>query len=65
LRGASKVIGGETYEIVVALNGFLPEEARATAGTIRIKPIPGDKNLVLLTVDSPINATIEWSLSCN
>jgi hypothetical protein len=65
LRGASKVIGGETYEIVVALNGSLPEKARATGGTIRIKPIPGDKNLVRLTIDSPINATIEWSLSCN
>ena len=65
LSGASKIIGGETYEIVVALNGFHAAKAHANGGRIRVEPFPGEKNLALLKIDAPENAVIQWRLVCN
>jgi hypothetical protein len=64
LSGASKVIGGETYEIAIALNGFHAVKASAKNGRIRVEPFPGDENLAVLKIDVPENATVEWSLAC-
>jgi len=64
LSGSSKVIGGETYEIVIALNGFRATSTSASDGTIRLDPFPTDENLALLKIDFTKNATIEWKLIC-
>jgi hypothetical protein len=65
LEGASTIIGGESYEIVIALNGFNPVKASATSGKIRVDPFSDDENLALLRIDAVENATIQWSLACN
>jgi len=62
LSGASKIIGGETYEIIIALNGFQAVNTFAHHGTIHLEPYPGNENLAVLKIDSTENATIEWQL---
>jgi hypothetical protein len=64
LSGAARIIGGETYDIVIALNGFHPLKASAKNARIRLEPVAGDDNLALLRMDAPENATIEWTLAC-
>jgi hypothetical protein len=65
LSGSSQVIGGETYEIVIALNGSHAVKATAKNAAIRIEPYPGDDNLALLKIDAPKDATVDWNLVCN
>ena len=64
LRGVSKVIGGEMYKIVVALNGFHPDGASAANAEVRIEAFPGDQDLVILQIDAPRDGTVEWTLRC-
>jgi hypothetical protein len=64
LSGISKVIGGETYEIVIALNGFQATSTSAGDGALHLEPFLNDANLVVLKIDSPKNAAIEWKLTC-
>ena len=62
LGGASKVIGGETYEIVLAMNGSKVVKASADTGKIQTEPVAGDDGLVLVKIDAPENATINWEI---
>ena len=64
LSGAARIIGGETYDIVIALNGYHALKASAKNAAIRVEPIAGGENLALLKMDAPENATIEWKLAC-
>ncbi|HZT22994.1 MAG TPA: hypothetical protein VFB55_08825 [Verrucomicrobiae bacterium] len=65
LSGASKVIGGETYEIVIALNGFQAVKASAPNARIRVEPHPDNKNLTSLKIDALEDLTVPWNLVCN
>lgn len=62
LRGTSRVVGGETYKLVLACNGFKPVSATADDAVVKIKPLPGSAGLVQLTVASPHNADIHWTM---
>ncbi|MCX6924955.1 MAG: hypothetical protein NT154_17335, partial [Verrucomicrobia bacterium] len=63
LSGRSKVVCGETYEVVLAMNGYRPLRASATPGTARIEEFPGNPGLALLKLDSPYNVSIDWSVT--
>ena len=64
LSGISKVVSGETYKVVIALNGFLPDKAKAKAKAIVGIEIVDEKNgLAILSLDSDENMDIAWSVS--
>lgn len=58
LSGASRVVGGETYRIVLALNGFRPK--RVSEGG-RIEVLDGGE-WAILSLDRPENATVNWTV---
>ncbi len=63
LSGAANVVEGETLEIVLASNGRRAVSASAKQGQARIEPFPGNEGLSVLKIESPKNATIEWTVT--
>jgi hypothetical protein len=63
LRGKSKVIRGETYRVVIALNGYKPKEAKSGAARASV-PLTGEKaGLAELTLDRPQNSDTDWAVT--
>ena len=62
LSGISKVVSGETYKVVIALNGFIPDKAKAKA-TAGIEIVDEKNGLVVLSLDSKENRDVAWSVS--
>jgi hypothetical protein len=62
LRGTSRVIGGETYKVVLALNGFRPKAASAAGANAKIRVLDKKAGLAELTLDRPQNGDTPWSL---
>jgi len=58
LEGASRVVGGETYKVVIALNGYAPLDATPDC---HIDALPGGQ-LAVLSIDRPANETVEWKV---
>jgi hypothetical protein len=56
LSGTSQVIGGETYKIVIALNGYEPVSA---SGDCHIQ-IAEDRRLAILSIDRAANGEVGW-----
>ena len=63
LEGTSSVIGGETYKIIIALNGYKAIKAE-TAGdaTFKVQSIDNKNGLAVLTIDSKENNEIAWKV---
>jgi hypothetical protein len=62
LQGTSKVIGGETYRVVIALNGFKPDRAKAGAAKASIRVIDEKAGLAELTLDRHENGDTDWAV---
>ncbi len=62
LAGRSKVIGGETYKVIVATNGRTPIACKAKGATARIEAYDASSGLAALAIDRPDNATVEWTM---
>ncbi|MCX6872378.1 MAG: hypothetical protein NTW21_01000 [Verrucomicrobia bacterium] len=62
LSGTSKVIGGETYKVVVACNGLKPAAASAANATARIESLAGTDDLAVLAIASQTNADAKWEI---
>jgi hypothetical protein len=62
LSGESDVVGGETYKVVLATNGYTPVSAEATDGTASIKGAPGAESLAVLSIDCPKNGAVRWKV---
>jgi hypothetical protein len=60
LRGTSKVIGGETYRVVIALNGYKPKEAKSGAARASVRLTDEKAGLAELTLDRPQNGDTDW-----
>jgi hypothetical protein len=58
LSGASRVVGGETYKVVLALHGFRPKKGSAGG---RIEVWKGGQ-LATLSIDRPQNDTVNWTV---
>lgn len=61
LSGTSKVIGGETYKVVIAVNGMRSVGCKVSKGKGRVEMLPGKPGLAVLSIESPKNAGIEWA----
>ena len=63
LSGISKIIAGETYEIVLANNGYRPLKAAATQGSALIAEMPGNPSLSVLKLKTDKNADVSWNIT--
>ncbi len=59
LSGIADVIGGETFKIVIASNGFAPVSSESDQGKISLSAGNGEYFDVL--IDNSENAKVEWS----
>jgi hypothetical protein len=62
LSGKSDVVGGETYRVVLATNGYTPVGAEAADGTASVKAVPGDAGLAVLSIDCAKNSAVAWKV---
>ena len=60
LAGTSKVVGGETYTVVIAANGYLPKAASSSDPRCQVRLLAGEQGLLELRIDRPENAVVEW-----
>ena len=64
LSGSSKIVGGETYEIVIAMNGYRPLKAEAQTAHTQVEPLHDTNGLAVLKINAPEDGLVEWQLSC-
>ena len=60
LSGKSIVVGGETYKVIIANNGFNTMNCKVSAGKCGLTNL--DNGLVELSIDALINTTKAWSI---
>ena len=64
LTGTSKVVGGDTYKLVIAANGHKPASCSAQGATAEIKVINAEAGgIAVLSIDRAENGTVDWSVS--
>ena len=64
LTGTSKVVGGETYKLVIATNGLKPASCSAQGAKAEIKVINNEADgIAVLSIDRTENGTVDWSVS--
>jgi hypothetical protein len=62
LTGASRVVAGEPYEVVLALNGYRPVKASANNASAETGILSGD-GLLILRLASETNTTAQWKVT--
>ena len=63
LRGTSKIIGGETYKVIIALNGWKPKAADALGVKTKIRVIDEKFGLAELSLDRTQNGDTDWTVN--
>jgi hypothetical protein len=64
LTGTSKVVGGETYKLVIATNGRQPAACSAPGATAAIQVTSSQAGgLAVLSLDVKENVTLDWTVS--
>jgi len=63
LTGKSKVIGGEPYKIILALNGYQPDKVTAKNARAEIEIHAINRNLAILSLSSKTNEEVEWKVT--
>jgi hypothetical protein len=63
LNGVSRVIGGETYRVILAGNGRRAEDCSASGGMVRLRTVDEAQGLVELSLDAKENGAVGWSVS--
>jgi len=61
LKGTSKVVGGETYKLAIATNGYKAISCNAADANIKLIN-NAETNLIILAIEKPENGTIKWSI---
>ena len=62
LSGVARVIGGEPFKIVVAVNGSTAKKTMASGGRAKLSKHPAD-GLVQIILERPDNGEVSWQLS--
>jgi len=63
LSGASRLVAGEPYRIMVAMNGFKPVSASAQGAKARIETLDATNGLAVLTLESATNGVTERTVT--
>ena len=61
LSAKSTVVGGDTYVVVIATNGYKHSGYKVSVGTSQIKDLGNE--LIELSIDVPKNNTVEWIIN--
>jgi hypothetical protein len=62
LSGTSDAIGGETYKIVLATNGYKPVSAEAAGGKASLQAVAETEGLAVLSIDCPKDSAAAWKV---
>ncbi len=62
LAGTSKVIGGETYKVVIAANGYKIKQCSAGKAQCGIKLIEKENDIYELGIKSNTSADLDWKV---
>ncbi len=62
LSGTASVIGGETYRITLALNGYTADTAEADGAAIQVTPRAGDEPLAEVSLRTEENRDVSWKV---
>jgi len=63
LSGRSKVVGGEVYKVVIALNGYKPSGCSAKNARARIEKFDNVNDLAMLSISARNSGEVEWTVS--
>ena len=64
LSGTSKVVGGESYKLVIATNGLQPSGCDAEGAKAEFKlNAPDTAGIAVLSIDKADNGSVNWSVS--
>jgi hypothetical protein len=64
LSGSSKVVGGETYKLVIATNGLKPAACAAQGAKAEVKlNEPASAGIAVLSIDQAANGTVDWTVT--
>jgi len=55
-------VGGETYQVVIATNGYTPLRAESANGVASIKPAGEAEDLAVLSIDCAKSSTVAWKV---
>lgn len=62
LSGVSRVVGGEPYNVVIAVNGYKLMGAKAKGANASVTMTGKGRGLALLSIDNEKNAEVEWTV---
>jgi len=63
LRGTSRVVGGETYVVVIACNGFTPLSCGVNVpALVQVKERNKEPGIIEMAIDSVANDLVEWTI---
>jgi len=63
LTGTSKVVGGETYRVVIATNGHKPASCSAEGAKAEIQVMHEVDGVAALSIAKAENGTVDWAVS--
>jgi hypothetical protein len=63
LSGTSLVVGGETYKVIIATNGYRPRIATARHASAQVRKLNGNPELAELSIDRAEKGPVEWSIT--
>jgi hypothetical protein len=63
LSGVAKVVGRQTYQIILASNGHLVASAKASGATAKIEPLAGSKGLYRLSLEALKTTEVVWTVT--
>ena len=63
LTGKSKIIGGEEYKVVIALNDFIPDKCNALNARTKIELVDNEHDLAVLSVFGEKGSEVEWNIT--
>jgi len=62
LSGTSEIVRGDTYKIVIAVNGYNSPRCKVSSGKCSIKAIDEKNGLVEVAIDVQNNARVQWAV---
>ncbi len=62
LSGVAKVVGGEPFRIVLALNGKKGGKVYVIGSTAKLEVNPVNPDLSVLVLEKPVNGDVNWSI---
>jgi hypothetical protein len=62
LSGVAQVVGGDTYEVIIADNGYRPEGYRTRGAECDLEPLQGGHGLWRLSLDREESGPVRWKV---